>query len=139
MIIVPARNPIGVCSAMTTAASHDSVDPTAGQQIGPPDELEHWLTDLRVNLSEDRPDWLTPQDGTNDPAPGLPTVLPPTEEHTEQDSGTTASSTNSSESRTVDPTGPTGATRPTGATGPTGPTGPTAATGPTGGRHRAAD
>ena len=38
---------------MTTAASHDSLDPAANRQTRRADELEHWLTDLRTNLNQD--------------------------------------------------------------------------------------
>ena len=89
---------------MTTA--HDSVDPTAGQQVRRADELEDWLTDLRVNLSDDPPDWLTPVDDIDDVTPGLSTVPLPTEDDTGQERGTAASSTDPSGSLIGDPTGP---------------------------------
>lgn len=81
---------------MTTTASHDSLDPTAGQQTRRPDELEHWLTDLRVNLSEDPPDWLTPADDTNDPPTEFSPLPLPTKDHTGQHSDTMVGATNPS-------------------------------------------
>jgi hypothetical protein len=63
---------------MTNTVPDDSVDPTANQQTGRPDELEDWLTDLRVTLNDDPPDWLTPEDDTADAAPG-PAAPPPTD------------------------------------------------------------
>ena len=92
---------------MTTTASHDSVDPAAGQQTRRTDELEHWLTDLRVNLSEDTPDWLTPV-GDSDDLPALePSTVPPAaEDHSEPGSGTAASSTDPGRSLKDNPPGP---------------------------------
>jgi hypothetical protein len=52
---------------MTTTAHDDSVDPSAGESTRPADELEDWLTDIRVNLNDDPPDWLTPEDDVADP------------------------------------------------------------------------
>lgn len=73
---------------MTNTAPDGSVDPAADQQARRPDELEDWLTDLRVNLGEDPPDWLTPPDDIADPAPGPAAAPPPTEEHPVPDTGT---------------------------------------------------
>jgi hypothetical protein len=60
---------------MTSTASRDS-----GEQIRRPDDLEHWLTDIRENLSQDTQAWLEPVGDTDDPAgepsPG-PTVAEP--------------------------------------------------------------
>ncbi len=53
---------------MTTTSPDDSVEPGAGEQTRRPDELEDWLTDIRVNLNDDPPDWLTPEDDVTDPA-----------------------------------------------------------------------
>ena len=63
---------------MTNMVPDDSVDPTADQQTRRPDELEDWLTDLRVTLKNDPPDWLIPEDDTDGPGP---TTAPPTEDH----------------------------------------------------------
>ena len=52
---------------MTNTAPHESVDPAADERTGPADELEDWLTDIRVTLSDDPPDWLTPEDDSADP------------------------------------------------------------------------
>jgi hypothetical protein len=60
--IAPARQLIGG-GVMTTAASHDS-----GERIRPPDDLEHWLTDIRVNLSQDTQAWLETAGDTDHPA-----------------------------------------------------------------------
>ena len=64
---------------MTNTAPDHSVDPAAVQHSGPADELENWLTDIRVNLNDDPPDWLTPEDDTTDPdhQPGTPTRSTP--------------------------------------------------------------
>jgi hypothetical protein len=59
---------------MTTTGSHDSLDRVAGRQAPRPDELEDWLTGIRVNLSDDPRDWLTPEDDKNNLAPGLSAV-----------------------------------------------------------------
>jgi hypothetical protein len=92
---------------MTATASHDSVDPAAGRQARRTDELEHWLTDLRVNLSEDTADWLRPVGDSDDPAAvGLSTVPPPTEDRSGPDRATAASSTDPSGSLKGDPPGP---------------------------------
>jgi hypothetical protein len=72
-----------------TMVSDDSVGPAADQQ--PPDELEDWLTDLRINLSDDPPGWLTPMDDTTDPDPEPePVASPATEDHAVPAIGTTA-------------------------------------------------
>ena len=93
---------------MTTTASHDSVDPGAGQHTSRTDELEHWLNDLRVNLSEDTPDWLGPVGDSDDPAaPGPSTVPPAAEVHSEPDDGTAARSTDPGRSPNGNPPGPT--------------------------------
>jgi hypothetical protein len=65
---------------MTNTVPDDSVDPTADQQARRPDELEDWLTDLRVTLN-DPPDWLTPQDDAADPDPEPTAAPPPAEDH----------------------------------------------------------
>lgn len=64
---------------MTTTAHNDPVDPTADQHTRRADELEDWLTDLRVNLNEDPPDWLTPEEDIAGPAPGRTAATRPTE------------------------------------------------------------
>jgi hypothetical protein len=51
---------------MTTTAPDGSVDPSAAEQTHQADELEDWLTDIRVNLNDDPPDWLTPEDDAAD-------------------------------------------------------------------------
>ena len=90
---------------MTTTASRGG-DPAAGRQPRRRDELEHWLTDLRVNLSEDTADWLKPVGDSDDlAAGGLSTVLPAGDQ-TGPDCGTAASSTDPSRSRKDDPRGP---------------------------------
>jgi hypothetical protein len=93
---------------MTATASHDSVDPAASRQARRTDELEHWLTDLRVNLSEDTADWLRAVGDSDDPASsvGPSTVSPPTEDHSGPDSGAVASSTDPNGSLKDDPPGP---------------------------------
>jgi hypothetical protein len=62
---------------MTTTAPNDSVDPGAGEQTRRADELEDWLTDIRVNLNDDPPDWLTPAEDIADPD-SEPADTPPT-------------------------------------------------------------
>ena len=52
---------------MTNTAPNHSVDLVADQHNGPADELENWLTDIRVTLKDDPPDWLAPEDDTTDP------------------------------------------------------------------------
>jgi hypothetical protein len=90
-------------SAMTSTASHDSVDP-AGQQVRRPDELEHWLTDLRVDLSEDNQAWLRPVGDTDS---GELSIVPHlAEDHSRRKPGTTASSTDPSRSMEGDPPRP---------------------------------
>ena len=63
---------------MTNTAPDHSVDPAADQQTGRPDELEDWLTDLRVTLNDDPPDWLTLEDDIADAAVAPAAVTPPT-------------------------------------------------------------
>jgi hypothetical protein len=87
---------------MTSTASPDPFDPAVVQQTRPADALEDWLTDLRVNLGDDPPDWLTPEDDI-DPAPSLSTVPLPTGDHPVRDSGTTARSADPSGSRNSGP------------------------------------
>jgi hypothetical protein len=58
---------------LTSTASHDSIEPAAGHQVRRPDELEHWLTDIRVHLSEDTQAWLDPGSDTDEPAGEPPT------------------------------------------------------------------
>jgi hypothetical protein len=90
---------------MTSTASHDSVDPTAGQQRRP-DELEHWLTDLRVNLSEDSQAWLRPAGDAEQRASESPIVPLLAGNHTRREPGTTAGSTNPGRSPEGDPPRP---------------------------------
>jgi hypothetical protein len=85
---------------MTTIASDDSVGP-ADQEVRRPDELEHWLTDIRVNLSEDTQAWLRPVGDTGHPADEPSIVALPTED-TERGSRTAASSTDPSRSLDTD-------------------------------------
>lgn len=82
---------------MTNTVSDDSVDPTADQQTRRPDELEDWLSDLRVTLSDDSPDWLARGDVTADPAsdpatPGPATPSQSTEDRPMPDTGPPAQS-----------------------------------------------
>ena len=85
---------------MTTA--HDSVDPTASRA----DELEDWLTDLRINLSDDPPGWITPDDDIDDRSPE-PSAKPPTgKNRPEQETGTADRSTNPGQSLKADPPRP---------------------------------
>lgn len=70
-----------------TMVSDDSVGPAADQQ--PPDELEDWLTDLRITLNDDPPGWLTPMDDTTDPDPE-PAAPPAAKDHPAPATGTTA-------------------------------------------------
>jgi hypothetical protein len=91
---------------MTNTAPDDSVDPTADQQTRRPDELEDWLTDLRVTLSHDPPDWLTPEDDIADPPPGLAAVPLPTEDHPVPANGTPARRARRNGSLKGDPPGP---------------------------------
>lgn len=72
-----------------TMVSDDSVGPTADQQTHRPDELEDWLTDLRINLNDDPPDWLTPMDDPADPGPE-PAAPPAAEDHPVPATGTPA-------------------------------------------------
>ncbi len=53
------RHPIGANPAMTAINDH-AVPPTAGQTEPPTqgDALEHWLQDLRTDLTGDPPDWI---------------------------------------------------------------------------------
>ena len=90
---------------MTNSVPDDSVDPTADQQTGRPDELEDWLTDLRVTLNDDPPDWLTPEDDTADPARGR-AAPPPTEDHTLPDTDTPPQSAPPAENAKVDRAAP---------------------------------
>jgi hypothetical protein len=83
---------------MTNMAQGDSVDLTEDQQTHRADELEDWLTDLRVTLSDDPPDWLTPEDDIADPAPGPAAVPSLTDDHPVADSGTPARSVPPNES-----------------------------------------
>lgn len=73
---------------MTTTAHNDPVDPTTEQHTRRADELEDWLTDLRVNLNHDPPDWLTPEEDMADPAPGPAAATPPTQGHPVPDTRT---------------------------------------------------
>jgi hypothetical protein len=91
---------------MTAAPSHDSQDPAADQQMRRPDELEHWLTDLRVRLGQDPPDWLRPDGHTDDPTAGLSTMPTPTGNHIGWWTRTTTGSTDPSGSVRCDPPGP---------------------------------
>jgi hypothetical protein len=96
-----------------TATSGDPVDAAAGRRRRRTDELEHWLTDLRVTLSDGTLDWL--EGARDDLVPGPSTMPPPTEDHTRRDSRTTA--------RSADPKGSLDGYR----------------SRPAAGRHRAAD
>lgn len=78
---------------MNTARDDDPVDPTADQQARRPDALEDWLTDLRVTLSDDPPDWLTPDDDIPEPTPGSGATPLPTGDQPPPDDGTPAPST----------------------------------------------
>lgn len=100
---------------MTSTASPDSVDPATGEQERRPDELEHWLTDLRVNLSEDTHAWLRPDSDTEQAAGELSGVPRCADGHSGREAGTTASS--------IDPSGTLNGVPPR----------------PVAGRHRAAD
>ncbi len=51
---------------VTNPVPDDSVGAT-DQETRRPDELEDWLTDLRVTLNDDPPGWLTPEDEAADP------------------------------------------------------------------------
>jgi hypothetical protein len=73
---------------MTSTAPHDPDNLTADQQTRRADELEDWLTDLRVTLSDDPPDWQTPEDDIADPAPRLPAVPLPTADRPAPEGGT---------------------------------------------------
>jgi hypothetical protein len=84
----------------------DHVDPAAGRQGPRADELEHWLTDLRVNVSEDTQAWLRPDDDSDQPAGELPIVPPPTEDHRDQDPAAAASPTDRSGSPKGEPSRP---------------------------------
>ncbi len=70
---------------MTSTASPDSVEPTAGQPPPRPDELEHWLTDIRVNLGEDTQAWLESADDPDDPAAARPAGLHATTDQSPRD------------------------------------------------------
>jgi hypothetical protein len=85
---------------MTTTASRNGGDPAAGRQTRRTDELEDWLTDLRVNLSEDTADWLRPVGDSADLAAGGLSTVPPAGDQPGSDSGTAASSTDPSRSLT---------------------------------------
>lgn len=91
---------------MTATASHDWVDPVAGQRRRRTDELEHWLTDLRAAVTDGTPGWLTPDGDRADLAPEPSPVPLPTEDHTGHDGLGTAWSTDSSGSLTSYPRGP---------------------------------
>jgi hypothetical protein len=90
---------------MTATASPDSVDPIGGQRKRRTDELERWLTDLRVTVTDGTPDWLTLDGDRDDLAPASSVPLP-TEDHPGHDSRTTAWSTDPSESLKDWPSGP---------------------------------
>lgn len=87
---------------MTTTAHNDPVDPTADQHTRPADELEDWLTDLRVNLNDDPPDWLTPEEDAAHPTPG-PAATPPTEDHPVADTRTPDRSASPNQNLESDP------------------------------------
>jgi hypothetical protein len=91
---------------MTSTAPHDSDNLTAEQQTRRADELEDWLTDLRVTLSDDPPDWLTREDDIEDPAPGLAAVALPAADRPVPEGGTTVRSARPNESLEGDPPGP---------------------------------
>jgi hypothetical protein len=90
----------------TNTAPDDSVDPTADQQTRRPDELEDWLTDLRVTLGDDPPGWLTPEDDAADPAPGPAAAPPPSEDHAVPDTGKLAHTAGPDGNLKGDPPGP---------------------------------
>lgn len=91
---------------MTSMALDDSVDRTGDQQTRQPDELEDWLTDLRVTLNDDPPDWLTLEDHTVDPAAAPEAWPPPTGDHAAPDTGTPDHSAGSHGSLKGDQPGP---------------------------------
>lgn len=61
---------------MTNTAPDDSADRGAGQATRGADELEDWLSDIRVNLEDDPPGWLMPEDdiadGVREPTHAVP-------------------------------------------------------------------
>jgi hypothetical protein len=59
-----------------SSASHHSIEPAAGKQVRRSDALESWLTDIRINLNHDPPDWLDAVVDPEDPATAPPTVPP---------------------------------------------------------------
>jgi hypothetical protein len=89
---------------MTTAASHDSLDPAANRQIRRADELEHWLTGLRTDLNQDPFGWLEPHGDAADVSPSTPPK--PSQEYTGARDGTPARPTDPSRSAMDDPPGP---------------------------------
>jgi hypothetical protein len=91
---------------MTNTASNDAVDPTADEQTRRPDDLEDWLSDLRVTLNDDPPDWLTPDDDVADPAPGSAATPSSIEESAVPDAGTPAHSARPDGNLEGDPRGP---------------------------------
>jgi len=91
---------------MTNTAPDDSVDPNVNQQTRRPDELEDWLTDLRLTLNDDPPDGLTPEDDIADPTPESEAVPPPTEDHPLPDRDTPAHPLHQTETPKGDAAGP---------------------------------
>jgi len=90
---------------MTATASHDWGDPVGGQPRRRTDELEHWLTDLRVTVTDGTRDWLAPDDDLGDLAP-VSSVPLAAKNHTGRNSRTTAWSTDPSGSTKDWPTAP---------------------------------
>jgi hypothetical protein len=91
---------------MTSTASPDQVDPAAGRQGSRADELEHWLTDLRVNVSEDAQAWLRSSGDNDQPAGELPIAPPSAEDHSGQEPAAEASPTDRSSGLKGDPPRP---------------------------------
>jgi hypothetical protein len=91
---------------MTATADNDSVDPSADQQTRRADELEDWLTDLRVNLDHDPPDWLTPAEGTAGPTLGSTAATPATRGHPVVDTRTPDRAASPNANLEGDPPGP---------------------------------
>lgn len=92
---------------MTATAARDWGDPADGQQTRRTDELEDWLTDLRVNLSQDTAHWHGPVGDSDDLAARELSTMPlPTEDQTGPENGTAASSTDPSRHLNDHPPGP---------------------------------
>jgi hypothetical protein len=102
----PGLKPIGGVSAVTAAASHSSPGLTPDQQKSRPDDLEHWVTDLRDKLSDDAADWLTAGNDTDAPDSGSSAAPSTTDDHLGPDSRTTPRSLVPDGSSSVDPPAP---------------------------------